>query len=251
MANYFVILNIVILFLISYALIGNSSSNAFGQINKLIFTPSDNPYNKTFAKWAADWWEYHLGIKDIKNNPNLSHPRDNYSPEKCSWNQNDGPVWFLPDGKDRADITEPEVRICTVPPGKSLMVQIVGSGCSEIEGYKTEKALLDCAVWVLPQASFSASIDGDEVINTNKNPSDREKCFINPFKTNLTYVEDSFYHYKAGTYPGMVAGCYLFIKPLNAGIGHEIVFKESAIQFSNGIPVDKRLTHVKYLINIK
>ena len=131
------------------------------------------------------------------------------------------------------------------------MVQVIGSGCSTIEGYTTEKELLDCAIWVLPQASFSASIDGVEVINTNKNPSDREKCFVNPFKANLTYTENNLYHRKVGTYPGMVSGCYLFIKPLKAGITHEIVFKESALKFSNGLPVDKRLSNVKYLINIK
>ena len=108
----------ITLFLVFFILSDSSSSVVSGQTNKLIFTPSDNPYNKTFAKWAADWWGYHLGIKDIKNNPSLSHPRDNYSPEKCSWNQADGPVWFLPDGKDRDDITEPEIRKLYSPSGK-------------------------------------------------------------------------------------------------------------------------------------
>jgi hypothetical protein len=246
----------VTLFFVSYTLSdSSSSSDVFGQSNKLIFTPSDNPYNKTFAKWADEWWKYHTGIKNIKSNFSLSHPRDAYSPEKCSWNQNNGPVWFLPDGKDRDDITEPEVRKCTVPKGKALLVQIVGSGCSELEGLKTEKELLDCAWWILPKASFSASVDGVEVLNTDKNPSDRQKCFVEPFKTTLTYVKDSYYAPLKGkgygTSPGMVAGCYLFIPPLSAGAAHEIVFKESAIKFSNGIPVDKRLSHVKYIIDEK
>ncbi len=74
MVNYFVILNVVTLFLVSYTLSDSSSITAFGQNNKLIFTPSDNPYNKTFAKWANDWWDYHLGIKDIKNNPAYPTP---------------------------------------------------------------------------------------------------------------------------------------------------------------------------------
>ena len=69
------------------------------------------------------------------------------SPEKCSLNQNNGPVWFLADGKDTDDNSQPEIRECTVPKGKALLVQIVGSGCGMNEGYKNDQELLDCAVW--------------------------------------------------------------------------------------------------------
>ncbi len=149
---------------------------SYGQGNISIFTPDDNPYNKTFSEWAASWWNYHLGIEDIKDNVDLSHPRDNYSQEKCAWNQDGGPVWFLPDGEDRSDITEPEERLCSVPAGKAILVQIIGSGCSTNAGYKNDKEILDCAIWVLPEATYSASIDGNEIINTIKNPKDKEKC---------------------------------------------------------------------------
>ena len=53
-----------------------------------VFTPDYTPFNRTFSDWAREWWQWHLSIPDIKENNSLAHPRDNYSPEKCSWNQN-------------------------------------------------------------------------------------------------------------------------------------------------------------------
>ena len=215
-----------------------------------VFTPDDTPFNRTFSDWAREWWQWHLSIPDIKENNSLAHPRDNYSPEKCSWNQNTGPVWMLPDGKDRSDMSSPEVRKCTVPQGKALLVQIVGSGCSTGEGLRNDQELLDCAEWVLPNAEFSASIDGTEVFNTRTDPNVRKDLYVEPFKTNLTYVAQSYYPVEPGTYDGMVAGYYLFVPPLPQG-DHEIQFSESAVEFLSGFPSDKRLSNVKYLVTVQ
>ena len=222
----------------------------FGSVEKLVFTQDESPYNKSYSDWTREWWQYHLSIPDIKENSSLSHPRNDYTPEKCSWNQKSGPVWFLPDGKDASDISTPEIRECTVPQGKALLVQIVGSGCSKGEGFKTDQELLDCAIWVLPDAEVSASVDGKEVINTNTNPDDKKKFYVEPFKTNLTYVDHNYYEVKPGTYDGMVAGYYLFVPPLPPG-EHKIQFKESAVQFLSGFPSDKRLSNVEYHINVR
>jgi hypothetical protein len=227
-----------------------SENPANGSTQDLVFTPNDSPYNKTYSDWALEWWQWHLSIPDIKENNSLAHPRDSYSPEKCSWNQNPGPVWFLPDGKDRPDLSTPEIRQCTVPQGKALLVQIVGSGCSTGEGLKNDQELLDCAVWVLPSAEFSASIDGVEVMNTKSDPSDRDEFYVEPFKTNLTYVDRNYYEVEPGTYDGMVAGYYLFVPPLPSG-DHKIQFSESAIEFLSGFPSDKRLSNVEYQIKVQ
>jgi hypothetical protein len=111
------------------AFIFNSENTAIGSTQNLVFTPKDSPYNKSYFDWTREWWQWHLSIPVIKENASLAHPRDNYSPEKCSWNQNSGPVWLLADGKDSPDLSTVEVRQCTVPQGKALLVQIVGSGC--------------------------------------------------------------------------------------------------------------------------
>jgi hypothetical protein len=228
----------------------NTGSLANGSTQDLVFSPDDSPYNKSYADWAREWWQWHLSIPDIKENDSLAHPRDSYSPEKCSWNQNSGPVWFLPDGKDQPDLSTPEIRQCTVPQGKAIMVQIVGSGCSTGEGLKNDEEILDCAVWVLPSAEFSASIDGVEAMNTRNDPSDRDEFYVEPFMTNLTYVDRNYYEVEPGTYKGMVAGFYLLVPPLPPG-DHEIKFSESAIEFLGGFPSDKRLSNVVYQIKVQ
>lgn len=229
--------------------VDNEASLIFAQDSDMVFKPGDTPYNKSFDEWSRLWWLWHLSIPDIKENESLSHPRDNYSPIKCTWNQNEGPVWFLPDGTDRDDITEPEIRNCTIPADKAFLVQIVGSGCSTVEGFTTEQELLDCAVWVLPQSEFSVSIDGIEVANTNTDPTDRDEFYVEPFETNLSYVENNLYGFEPGTYEGMVAGYYLFSPPLSPG-NHEVLIKESAIEFLGGFPSASRQTHTLYNLTI-
>jgi hypothetical protein len=241
----------LILFIIISENGGNSFNDLFALNKELIFTPQDKPYNKTFAEWTRDWWNWHLSIQDIKGGENASlfHPRENYSLEKCSLNQNDGPVWFLADGKDTDDNSQPEVRECTVPKGKALLVQIVGSGCGMNEGFKNDQELFDCGEWVLPNAQFSASVDGIEVANTN-NPGDRESLYVVPFKTTLSYPEDNLYDLEPGTYDAVVGGYFDFVRPLPEGT-HELQFKETAIEFEGGIPGDKRLSNVKYIITVQ
>lgn len=228
----------------------NSENPVNGSTQDLVFTPNESPYNKTYSDWAREWWQWHLSIPDIKENNSLAHPRDSYSPEKCSWNQSSGPVWFLADGKDQADLSTPEVRQCTVPQGKALLVQIVGSGCSTGEGLRNDQELLDCAVWVLPSAEFSASVDDVEVMNTRSDPNDRDEFYVEPFKTNLTYVDRNYYEVEPGSYDAMVAGYYLFVPPLPPG-DHIIRFSESAIEFLSGFPSDKRLSNVEYQIKVQ
>jgi hypothetical protein len=241
----------IALFIIAFQNGGNFFNNSFALNRELISIPLDKPYNKTFAEWTRDWWNWHLSIQDTKGqgNESLFHPRENYTPEKCSLNQNVGPVWFLADGKDLDDNSNPEVRNCTVPKGKALLVQIVGSGCGMNEGFKNDQELFDCAVWVLPTAQLSASIDGVEVVNTN-NPGDRESLYVKPFKTTLSYPENNLYDLEPGTFPATVAGYFLFVRPLPEGT-HELQFKETAIDFEGGVPGDKRLSNVKYVITVK
>lgn len=103
---------------------------------------------------------------------------------------------------------------------------------------------------MLPSAEFSARIDGVEVMNTKSNPSNRDKFYVQPFKTNLTYAERNYYDVKPGTYDGMVAGYYLFVPPLPPG-EHKIKFNESAIQFLSGFPSDKKLSNVEYQLKVQ
>lgn len=224
---------------------------AHGQSDEIVFSVTEMPYNHTFAYWVDKWFSWFLSLPNDAGNEKFTHPRDNYSPEKCSWNQDvDGPVWMLADGRATKDLSELQIRECTVPSGKALLVQIVGSNCSAEEGLKNDNELLNCANWVLDEAEFSATVDGKVVMDTKKNPDDREKFFARPFLTNITYAKSNYYNATEGTYRGMEAGYFLFVKPLPIG-NHTIQFDESVINTLDSTGNDKRLSNVKYNLVIE
>lgn len=152
---------------------------------------------------------------------------------------------MLPDGRDSNDLTEVEMRECIVPSGKALLVQIVGSNCSEEEGLKNDKDIMECAIWLLPQAQFSATIDGKEVMNTITDPSHRDKFYVKPFFTNITYAKSNYYGASEGTYRRAEAGIFLFVKTLPIG-NHTIQFQESVINTLDSTGNDKRISNVQY-----
>lgn len=217
---------------------------ANAQSDGLAFKVTDRPYDNSFNFWVEKWFGWFLSLPNDEGNGTLTHPRDNYSPEKCSWNQDQiGPVWMLPDGRGSDDLVE--VRNCKIPEGKAILVQIVGSNCSEEEKakYKIYEELLRCANWVLDKAEINATIDGKEVINTqNKN-----EFFVQPFLTNITYAKSNIYNAREGTYRGMEAGYFLFVKPLPVG-NHTIQFNENVINPED--VNDKRISNVHYNIQI-
>lgn len=248
--------NLLIIFLIaifSTGVVVNSYNQnvASGGINDKVFSAKDMPYNHDMNYWVQKWFNWFLSLPNVEGNESLAHPRDNYTPEKCSWNQDlSGPVWMLPDGRDLNDLSKAEIRDCKVPAGKSLLVQIVGSNCSKEEGLKNDQEIMQCAVWVLPKAQFSASIDGNEVMNTNKDPSDTEKFYVRPFFTNVTYSKSNYYGASEGTYKGAEAGYFFFVKPLSVG-KHQIKFQESAINTLDSTGNDKRISNVQYNILVE
>jgi hypothetical protein len=182
----------------------------------LLYSKDSKPYDIPYSEWIGRWYQWNVSI------PKGNHPREAYSHEKCAQNQNDKNVWFLPDGRNHED-GSPERRECTVPHGKALLVQIYGSGCSYGEGLKTEDELKDCVNIGLDTVKFTAKIDGVEVMNSEKN---RDEYLPAPYKCKLTYVQDNLYDVPAGTYDAMVAGYFLFVKPLRVG-HHTIEFKET------------------------
>lgn len=240
-----ILLSTVTVFVALTIVCGNSVFYAFADNSNLIYSPTDHPYNQSFATFAEKWWQWHLSHQ-------MPTGRDNFSPDKCSLNQSNPYVFYLYDGHDRDNVDQPEVRECQVPAGKALLVQIVGSGCSTIEGYKNDQDLKKCADWILDKANIVATVDGKEVINTIKNPADKEKYYITPFKANLTYALHNIYDYKPGTYQGMVSGYYLFVRELAPG-KHVISFKEIDENCPEGRfapSCDKRDTNTEYLVHV-
>jgi hypothetical protein len=230
-----------------YMLVSNQAYYVYADTDDLVFSVEDMPYNHTFSYWVDKWFNWFSSFQ--------VSPRENYSSTICSMNQNiEEPVWMLADGDDlEKPSSMGEIRECQVPAGKGMLVQIVGSNCStdEYETYPTDEELFDCAEWILPEAKFSASVDGVEVMNTAKNPSDREKFYVEPFITNLTYPAGNTYGATPGTFRAMEAGYFLFVKPLETG-NHTIKFHEEVgPKLLEGGEYEQRLSDVTYNIQIQ
>jgi hypothetical protein len=274
MLKYLLMFSISILFYIYLV----SFNNIYPE-NNLFFSLEEQPFNKTYSEWAHWWWQKHISIPNYDGN---FHPRGNYNMEKCSLAQNGGPIWFLPDGKDKPKDDVREERTCIVPEGKSVMVQLIGSGCStgEREVVKTEKGLRECADWLFKENNlltdkydFKVIFDGVKIMDSESNPSDRNKFYVDECRANLTYAFPSIYNVKeephpyikdftndipqycnpdaSGIFNATISGTYFISKPLKAGnhtLDIQTVTKE---RFFVGTPISERQTFYVYNLIVK
>jgi len=234
----------------------NSSITTIYGVSDLIFSKDSKPYGIPYSEWIGKWWQWHVSIPSVGNTSNSNdaissvHPRESYSPEKCSWNQDsESPVWFLPDGRNLAifEINNPEYRECKIPPDKAILVQIYGGGCSYGEGFKNDKKLEDCVKLGLDNVNFIATIDEQEVMNS----AHRYDYLSDHHKYNLTYVDNNLYKVPAGTYKAMAGGYFLFLKPLSQG-NHELKFKQVYFKpgFEGQPSNEHRISNVIYNLTI-
>jgi len=185
----------------------------------------------------AAYWNY------LYKFTNDNNPRTEYTPEMCGLYQS-GPVWLLPDDENnRGDI---EQRSCIVPSGKSIVIQIVGSGCVPPEG----PDLIGCANWILDKAKFSVTIDGEKVIDTYNKPNSKE-YFLEPEFKIITVGEDNIHGVTpAGVYNGTVAGYIAAVKPLPVG-EHYIYIKETVESLDNKNVLQQRHVNLNYTLTVK
>lgn len=175
---------------------------------------SESNYILPDQKLVQKWWQWHISIPNNEG----QHPRVDYSTEKCNWGQDGGSIWFLPDGKEEESNLVPEIRTCFVPEGKSILVQILGSGCSTGERGigTTEKDLRLCADWIYKENDeftnkydFNVTFDDVNMMNSYKfgsfgvidynalpsveERSYKERFYVPECRTNLTYAFPSMY----------------------------------------------------------
>jgi hypothetical protein len=205
-----------------------SSSNSIYQLNDL-------PYGKSYQEWASRWWQWHIAI------PSSEHPRENYTPEKCSISQ-EGPVWFLADGPNGRS----EERECTMPQDKSIIVQVLGGECDYGEAnLKNNKDVITCVDRGLVNSKVKAILDGNEITELQKNR-------IGHYWFNITVPQDNIYEEPAGTYRALTDGYFLFLKPLTIG-KHELIFKGDQTSLGpDGLPTEEdHHVNVKYNLKIQ
>ncbi|MCA1704009.1 MAG: hypothetical protein LC808_12380 [Actinobacteria bacterium] len=168
-----------------------------------LFSPDSHPYGKSYAQWAANWFEWLVEI------PAAEHPSLN--PDNCDKDQS-GKVWFLAPsfgGHLKVD--------CTVPAGKAIFVSPGGGFCTEaLSGFRTYRDLLRCAREDFRTVSnIEISIDGRPVRHRHA-----YKGITRPFTVELP--EGNFFGVPAQTSRTVLIGFFYILRPFKPGTTHVI-----------------------------
>jgi hypothetical protein len=198
------LLGISIAFLIPQIVL---SAHAQGN-SSVVYSKESAPFGVPYKDWIARWWQWDVGI------PSSQHPRDNYTAEKCTVNQN-GSVWFLPD-----ILTGKENRPCTIPEGKAIMVPLLTGECDTSDpASQSDADVRQCSTAGDEYGAISATLDGQKIENL-----DSYRTATDFF--NITIAKDNIFDIPAGTYRGAADGFFVFLKPLSVG-DHELHIKTS------------------------
>jgi hypothetical protein len=171
---------------------------------------SSIPAGQTYGRWAAEWWQWALGVPAERN------PVLDTTGEFCAERQVDE-VWFLA-GSFSSD---PVVRACQVPAGKSLFFPLITIGyfafLNDPPETRTEEFVRMAGSCTEP-ARISVALDGFDIPNPTMfftGPSGSQSPIFN--------VQMPPHNVFGGDIPEFVAspsaeqGYYLFVRPLPPG----------------------------------
>jgi hypothetical protein len=210
-----------------------------------LFSTDSSAFDVSYGDWIAKWWQWNVDI------PLEGHPRDSYSPEKCSLNQN-GPVWFLPD-----ILAGNEQRTCTIPTGTAVLIPITTGACWNDGNpqFMSNEEIKTCAM------EGNDGTFATVIINGTKIEDDSLKRAQSPY-FNLTISENSWTRYNQdtsgrifeckicpiGTFNSMADGYFLFLEPLVSG---EYNVKISHDTLSNPNPEYRHAAVVTYQLIVE
>jgi hypothetical protein len=204
------VLKVVMISLIIVMLVPYSTSVRADNINPGVFSKDSAPYGVPYGEWMAKWWNWTMSI------PKGEHPRDDFTPEKCTANQ-EGPVWFLAD-----QLGGREERTCTIPAGKAILIPLLTGECGyEVPEVKNDEDLRRCATAGDEYGVIEATVDGIKL-------KDLETYRTQSGYFNSTIVENNIYDSPAGTYRAFADGYFVFLEPLSAG-KHDVSLKVSVL----------------------
>lgn len=179
-------------------------------INPVVFSKDSAPYGIPYGEWLAKWWQWSFSI------PTAQHPRDAYTPEKCTLNQ-EGPVWFLAD-----QLGGQEERTCTIPAGKAIFVPLLVGECDySSPDVKSDEALRRCAMAGDEYGVIEATVYGMKSKSLEQYRT--QSGFFN-----ITIPENNIYDEPAGSYRAFADGFFVFLEPLSAG-KHDVHLKVSVL----------------------
>jgi hypothetical protein len=171
------------------------------------FPPGTDPYGVSYGEWSTEWWKWLHSIPEDRN------PAADTTGAFCAENQNaSGPVWFL-----AGTWGSKEVRSCTIPFGKSLLVSPIDMLCTPVDtpGIKTEADMRKCAKGDQDKVNLvKVTVDGVDI------PDMTDYRFQSPL-FNLTLPENNALGVPAQETQGVSDGYFVMLKPLSRG-EHEI-----------------------------
>src|SRR5215510_4122707 len=120
-----------------------------------------SPEGQTYGRWAAEWWQWALGI------PADVNPLTDITGEHCAQRQVDQ-VWFLAgSGTDDPAVPPPAVvRTCEIPKGESLFFPLInifyGAFLNDPPETRTEEFVREAGSCT-ESAQIKVQIDGFEI----------------------------------------------------------------------------------------
>jgi hypothetical protein len=177
------------------------------------------PEGQTYGRWAAEWWQWALGI------PADVNPLTDTTGEHCAQRQVDN-VWFLA-GSSSFDPAVPPpavVRTCEIPRGKSLFFPLINNAyfafLNDPPAIRTEEFVREQGRCTDP-ANISVQIDGFEIRRPTRfftGASGSQSPIFNVqlppgnvFGADETAVPELVFS------PSAEQGYYLFVRPLSLG----------------------------------
>jgi hypothetical protein len=169
------------------------------------------PGGQTYGRWAAEWWQWALGV------PAATNPLTDTTGEQCQQRQVDD-TWFLA-GSFGSD---PVVRNCEIPEGKALFFPLINNGFFAFltDPPEPEEDLRAKAACQFPVELF-AKIDGLEIRRLERFFTGASGSQSPLF--NVQLPPENILGAGPADIPELVLspsaeeGYYLFVKPLSRG----------------------------------
>jgi hypothetical protein len=181
---------------------------------RLLIAPiGTRPEGQTYGRWAAEWWQWALGI------PAAVNPLTDTTGEDCAQRQVDT-VWFLAGSVS----SDPVVRNCEIPAGKSLFFPLIntfyGAFLNDTPETRTEEFVREAGSCTDP-AQISLKIDGFEIRRPTRFFTGASGSQSPIF--NVQLPPGNLFGADETTVPELVLspsaeqGYYLFVRPLSPG----------------------------------
>jgi hypothetical protein len=197
--------------------IASAESQSAGESSVRVFPPYSRPFDKSFAEWSAEWWQFVFSL------PTSENPILDTVGTACAVGQH-GPVWFLLGSFGSV----PVLRTCSIPEGKALFLPVVNQADINATTQTVRELRAEIAPCGDAATALVAEVDGEPIENLR-----RSRVKSVPFE--ITVPQGGLID--PGTYsPGVSDGFYLMLKPLSVG--------QHTIHFSGREPARAKCTAV-------